>query len=49
VPGGGTCGLGILGMKERMRQLGGWLEIQADSHGTSVVATVPRKEETRRT
>jgi PAS domain S-box-containing protein len=40
--------MGIFGMRERMRQLGGWLEIQADSHGTSVVATVPRKEETRR-
>jgi signal transduction histidine kinase len=43
--GGGPRGLGILGMRERMRQLGGRLEILSDSRGTSVIATVPRNEE----
>jgi two-component system, NarL family, sensor kinase len=43
---GGRRGLGILGMRERMRQLGGRLEIQSDSRGTSVIATVPRNQET---
>jgi signal transduction histidine kinase len=42
----GGHGLGIPGMKERMRQLGGRLEIQSDEHGTSVIATAPRPQET---
>lgn len=28
-------------MRERMRQLGGGLEIESDSEGTTVTATVP--------
>jgi signal transduction histidine kinase len=32
----GTPGIGIRGMRERMRQLGGQLEIHSDGHGTTV-------------
>ena len=38
-------GVGIMGMRERMRMLGGELQIQSDEHGTTVTATLPRKEE----
>ena len=38
-------GLGIPGMRERMRQLGGTLEIQSNDQGTTVRAIVPRKPE----
>ncbi len=34
-------GVGIRGMRERIRQLGGVLEIRSDSSGTTVEATVP--------
>ncbi len=34
-------GVGIAGMQERMRQLGGRLEIHSGSHGTTVVAIAP--------
>jgi PAS domain S-box-containing protein len=34
-------GVGIPGMRERMRQLGGGLEIESSSEGTIVTATVP--------
>lgn len=34
-------GVGIQGMRERIKQLGGQLEIHSDKNGTSVVATVP--------
>jgi two-component system, NarL family, sensor kinase len=39
-PGGGP-GVGIPGMSERMRQLGGALEIESDDHGTRVIAIAP--------
>ena len=39
-------GVGISGMKERMRQLGGRLEIQSSASGTSVTAIVPRPQGT---
>jgi signal transduction histidine kinase len=35
---GQTLGVGILGMRQRLRQLGGRLEIESDSHGTTVTA-----------
>jgi len=45
-----TFGVGILGMRERMAQLGGILEIQSGKSGTSVIATVrvgaPAKQRT---
>jgi hypothetical protein len=37
----GGSGLGIAGMKERLRQIGGVLQILADATGTAVTATVP--------
>jgi PAS domain S-box-containing protein len=36
-----TLGVGILGMRERMRQLGGRLDISSGSRGTTVRATLP--------
>jgi len=40
---GTSLGVGILGMKERMLQLGGKLELESSSSGTTVRATIPRK------
>jgi two-component system, NarL family, sensor kinase len=34
-------GVGILGMRERLRQLGGQLEIHSNGHGTTVRAVLP--------
>ena len=34
-------GVGLRGMQERLRQLGGTLEIHSDENGTSVIATLP--------
>ncbi len=36
-----TIGIGVQGMQERARQLGGQLEIHTDSSGTVVTATLP--------
>ena len=36
-----SLGLGILGMRQRLRQFGGQLEIQTSHHGTEIIATVP--------
>jgi len=38
---GGTPGVGIRGMRERIRQLGGTLEIRSNGRGTIVVARLP--------
>ncbi|HWZ77945.1 MAG TPA: sensor histidine kinase [Candidatus Sulfotelmatobacter sp.] len=40
----GTPGVGITGMKERVRQLGGTLEINSDGTGTRIVACLPLSE-----
>ena len=37
-------GIGILGMRERMRQLGGQIEISSANKGTSVYVKLPMKE-----
>ena len=37
----GTPGVGIRGMRERLRQLGGNLEIKSNGSGTVVVARLP--------
>ncbi|HEU4401806.1 MAG TPA: ATP-binding protein, partial [Candidatus Polarisedimenticolia bacterium] len=34
-------GVGIAGMRERLRQLGGWLEIRSGDRGTLVKANMP--------
>jgi PAS domain S-box-containing protein len=38
-------GVGIPGMRDRVRQVGGRLEIQSDENGTRIVATVPFESE----
>jgi len=38
---GGTPGVGIRGMRERLRQLGGSLEINSNVRGTVVIARLP--------
>ena len=35
------AGVGLRGMRERLRQLGGTLQIQSSGHGTHVIATLP--------
>lgn len=40
----GAFGVGLRGMNERMRQLGGSLEISSTREGTSVTATIPIPE-----
>ncbi len=39
-------GVGIAGMQERLRELGGLLEIHSDSSGTRLKATIPLRKET---
>lgn len=43
-PESSMIGIGILGMRERMRQLGGQMEISSASKGTSVYVSLPMKE-----
>jgi two-component system NarL family sensor kinase len=40
----GRTGVGFRGMRERLRQLGGVLEIRSDSTGTAVTATLPLED-----
>jgi len=42
-----ALGVGILGMRERMRQLGGRLDIRSGSRGTTVRAVLPLTNEAR--
>jgi signal transduction histidine kinase len=44
-PRGARLGVGILGMRERMVQLGGKLDVVSSSSGTKVRATIPVKTE----
>jgi signal transduction histidine kinase len=41
-----TLGVGLLGMRERLRQLRGELEISSGSQGTSIHAIIPLSEAT---
>ena len=41
---GGKLGVGITGMQERLRQLGGTLEINSSGKGTRVVAKLPVRD-----
>ena len=38
----GTLGVGLRGMNERIRQLGGKFEVASTEHGTTIRATMPR-------
>jgi PAS domain S-box-containing protein len=40
----GTFGVGLRGMNERVKQLGGSLELSSDSEGTTVTATLPLRD-----
>jgi signal transduction histidine kinase len=40
----GTPGVGIRGMRERIRQLGGVLEIASNNNGTVILARLPAIE-----
>jgi two-component system NarL family sensor kinase len=40
----GRTGVGFRGMRERLRQLGGSLDIQSDGTGTAVIATLPVRD-----
>jgi signal transduction histidine kinase len=41
---GGSAGVGIAGMRARVRELGGYLEIASDNTGTIVMAKVPAEQ-----
>jgi PAS domain S-box-containing protein len=38
---GESAGVGLRGMQERVRQLGGSLEVRSNGHGATLIATVP--------
>ena len=38
---GSDVGVGIAGMRERLKELGGRLEIESDSTGTLLKASIP--------
>lgn len=40
-PQGGAPGIGLAGMRERLRQFGGYLEVRSGTNGTVVTATMP--------
>jgi two-component system NarL family sensor kinase len=41
----GSLGVGISGMRQRLRHLGGRLEIASNNHGTTITAVIPLPEE----
>jgi PAS domain S-box-containing protein len=41
---GGQLGVGIRGMRERVRQLGGWLQIRSRQGGTIIAVSLPIQE-----
>ena len=41
IEGAADVGVGLAGMRERMRELGGSLEIRSDRAGTTVVVCIP--------
>jgi signal transduction histidine kinase len=43
---GGGAGVGLRGMRERLKKLGGTLEMHANGRGTTVTATLPNAEST---
>jgi len=45
----GTAGVGLAGMRERVRELGGNLELESSSAGTSLRVTIPLSQEMAQT
>jgi signal transduction histidine kinase len=45
---GENVGVGLRGMRERIRQLGGTVEVRSNGHGATVIATVPFPESANR-
>lgn len=45
--GGGALGVGVAGMRERLQQLGGTLDIESSTGGTTVRAQIPLPADTR--
>jgi signal transduction histidine kinase len=45
----GPTGVGLAGMRERIAELGGQLEIDSDSHGTQILVTLPLGNPTSQT
>lgn len=43
----GEAGVGLTGMRERLNELNGYLEIESDSHGTSIRAIIPLTAKTQ--
>jgi len=41
---GASLGVGIAGMRERARQLGGQLKVASSDHGTTIIANLPLRE-----
>jgi signal transduction histidine kinase len=41
---GAEVGVGIAGMRERLKELGGKLEFQSDSTGTLLMASIPHSK-----
>jgi len=44
---GASAGVGLRGMRERVRQIGGSLEINSRSNGTTVLVVLPLREQTQ--
>ena len=42
---GRSTGVGLQGMRERVRQIGGALQIQSDGNGTSVLVVLPIRDQ----
>ena len=40
---GGQLGVGVRGMRERIRQLGGWLRIKSGESGATIVGVLPAR------
>jgi PAS domain S-box-containing protein len=45
---GGQLGVGIRGMRERIRQLGGWLQVRSRPGGTTIISSLPVEDRSAR-
>jgi PAS domain S-box-containing protein len=44
---GGQVGVGIRGMRERVRQIGGWMQIKSGKRGTTILVRLPAEQRER--